>query len=353
MDRNISNLSDNDLIQETKSLVQEERRVNILILRHLQEFETRKLHLILGFPSLFEYAVKELGYSESAAYRRIQAMRLTRKVPEVEGKIASGALNLTVAAQVQSFFANEKKSNHHYSKEEASELIRHLENKSTREVERVLVEINPRTAKPEILRAVSPENYELRICISAELKLKLDQLKSILSHQNPGMSYEKLIEHTAELALEKLNPARLISEEKPNENRKLSRKPPHKTAENQRKATPAPEVRPRSGQVEMPSRHIPLALRRKIWRRDQGRCTYQHPESGRRCDSTFQVQVDHIQEFALGGQHEESNLRLLCRAHNSHRAELRFGNKWKTRRPPVEVRTVPTDRKSIIQDPSF
>ena len=67
------------------------------------------------------------------------------------------------------------------------------------------------------------------------------------------------------------------------------------------------------------SRHIPAAVRREVWRRDQGRCTYVDRHSGRRCGSRYRLEIDHIMPFALGGATELSNVRLRCRAHHKLR----------------------------------
>ena len=55
--------------------------------------------------SLFDYAVRELGYTDAAAQRRIQAMRLCRRHEWVRAKLQSGELNLTSAAQLETVFA--------------------------------------------------------------------------------------------------------------------------------------------------------------------------------------------------------------------------------------------------------
>ncbi len=107
------------------------------------EIEKRKLFLEIGFGSLFDYVVQELGYSESAAYRRIQAMRLLKDVPVVEEKIADGSLTLTTAAQVQSFLKSEAKRRTVISVEDKIELIQEIENKSSREVEKYLMSMRP------------------------------------------------------------------------------------------------------------------------------------------------------------------------------------------------------------------
>ena len=111
IDENISlkYIRNDQLLLQTKTLVQKERQINIQVLQHLQEIEKRKLYLDRGFPSLFEYAVKELGYSHSAAYRRIKSMRLCRDIPQAVSKIKTGSLNLTTASQLQTFFEKKKR----------------------------------------------------------------------------------------------------------------------------------------------------------------------------------------------------------------------------------------------------
>ena len=64
------------------------------------------------------------------------------------------------------------------------------------------------------------------------------------------------------------------------------------------------------------SRYIPVAVKREVWRRDQGRCSYVDPHSGRRCGSRYRLEIDHVVPFALGGRTELFNLRVRCRAHH-------------------------------------
>ena len=71
-----------------------------------------------------------------------------------------------------------------------------------------------------------------------------------------------------------------------------------------------------------PRRHIPAAVRRHVWKRDSGRCCYRDPLSGRRCNSSHLLQIDHLLPVADGGGPEPANLALLCFAH--HR--LRHGH---------------------------
>ena len=86
---NLANLSDQIILKNTKNLVIQEKKLTANIIDHLQIIEQRKLYCDLKYKSLFDYAVNELAYSEDQAYRRLSAMRLSRKVPAVKEKISN------------------------------------------------------------------------------------------------------------------------------------------------------------------------------------------------------------------------------------------------------------------------
>ena len=97
---NLKSLSNSVLVSELKSKVLEERKLLNEILELLFEVSSRKLYLDLAYPSLFEFCVRELGYGEASAYRRIEAMRLLKGFSEetqnnLKERIESGDLNLT------------------------------------------------------------------------------------------------------------------------------------------------------------------------------------------------------------------------------------------------------------------
>jgi len=74
------------------------------------------------------------------------------------------------------------------------------------------------------------------------------------------------------------------------------------------------------------TRHIPQATRDAVMIRDGQRCSFVG-ENGRRCTSKHNLQIDHVQPWALGGNHDPENLRVLCAAHNRHRARQTFGER--------------------------
>ncbi|MGE3680930.1 MAG: HNH endonuclease [Bdellovibrionales bacterium] len=55
--------------------------------------------------------------------------------------------------------------------------------------------------------------------------------------------------------------------------------------------------------------------------------------TGRRCESSHQLEADHIVPRALGGRDDISNLRCLCRSHKRFAAEEKLGktraNRWR------------------------
>ena len=64
----------------------------------MSEIEARGLYLERGFSSLFDYAVRELGYSDAAAARRIGATRLCADQPDAREGLRDGSLTLSAAA---------------------------------------------------------------------------------------------------------------------------------------------------------------------------------------------------------------------------------------------------------------
>ena len=94
-------VSDNELLLRTRELARSETAFTIVTIQHLDEIERRGLYEKRGYPSLFEYAVRELHYSKGGTWRRIMVMKLCRTVPGIADRLRSGELNLTTASQLQ------------------------------------------------------------------------------------------------------------------------------------------------------------------------------------------------------------------------------------------------------------
>ncbi|MGE3757085.1 MAG: HNH endonuclease [Pseudobdellovibrionaceae bacterium] len=322
----LKKLTNSELVESTFKAIKEERRITVEVLHHFRELEHRKIFLEKGYPSLFAYIVKELGYSDSAAYRRIEAMRALKELPDIESKIEFGSVNLTTLAKVQTYFKAEKKDGNVISPSRKTELIESLENKSTREVEKVLLELRPQAVQEEIVRAITSEHTELKVVLNKELKGDLDQIKNLLSHKYPNMNYTDLIGVLAKNALQRLAPnlkkKRADPENRKTESQRNSKAESKVTSQsdNQREATSSPKVNPQNETYAKRSRYIPTAIKREVWVRDQGECTFKNHKTGQACGSKKFLDYDHIKPFSFGGESTAENLRLLCRGHNQLRA---------------------------------
>ena len=68
------------------------------------------------------------------------------------------------------------------------------------------------------------------------------------------------------------------------------------------------------------SPHIPIAIKRAVYLRDEGQCAFL-AEDGRRCCERGGLEFDHIDGFAQTRVHDANRIRLVCRAHNQHTAD--------------------------------
>ena len=75
-----------------------------------REVDTRGLYLRRGFGTIFEYAVRELGYSDAAAWRRMKAMELCEETDGARDLLQNGLISLSTAAELQSAFDRQKRN---------------------------------------------------------------------------------------------------------------------------------------------------------------------------------------------------------------------------------------------------
>ena len=531
----LSGLPDQVLLAHTRSLVLHEQALQLAVLDHLREIQARHLHLRLGCSSLFDYAVRELGYSEGAAWRRIKAMRLCAETAGTRERLQDGSLTLSAAAQLQNTFELQQRAataaadpasasaapaapaasellpggtgtapeagalgaeaaapaRPALDAAQRQELVAQASGKSTREVKQLLAGVAPELARPtERMRALSEDRWELKVVVDAACQRGIEQLRALLSHVDPHLTLGQLVGRLVQDGLQRYDPgrprrgrgrreagavqapepqaqdgpaggatspAKRSAQEQPGvpstpertsaggstpapaarsaaarsaeepargiggagtsavvalparppgretcggstpvgakpaataldtatsaaksaadpgahgtvptprptppveqsmptapaavdrgcsapspakraraaqlDGRSRpapagpsggSAQPPHRA----RRSRPQPEAAgPSGGSAQPPhrarrSRYIPAPVRREVWRRDGGCCSYVDPYSGRRCGSRFLLELDHIVPFALGGSAEPGNLRLHCSAHHRFR----------------------------------
>ncbi len=376
MSRSLRFLSPDALLEKTKILAAEERKITLEILNHLREIDRRRLFALRGFSSLFDYATRELGYSAAAAQRRISAMHLLVEIPEVEDKIQSGDLNLTNIAQAQRLFNAERKLNKPIAIAKKKAILESLVLKSTREAEQTLLAHSSQPVqaqRPDRVRSVTPFESEIRLIADRDLLEKLERVRGLIAHKIHNPTLCELFKAMAEIAIEKLEPKKPTLKKLPgesskellNESLKVSPKASPKASQEKssdyskktenlsepdqtqgthadlqsslktrsgagaepHRGQPLPAVNPKPLVRKSCSRNISAAVRREVFHRDQGRCQYLDPQSGRKCHSNFMLEFDHVRPFAMGGSNTADNLQLLCAGHNRARAVQAYGYK--------------------------
>ena len=243
-------LSDRELLRETSNLVRHERHLQGAIIDHLTEIEARGLHLERGFSSLFDYAVRELGYSDAAAARRIGAMRLCADQPHAREGLRDGSLTLSAAAELQWAFDRQRRrgsisgtaaiapagraaagsaAQNDPAADSAPavpssaepepplvldaagrrQLVDEAAGKSARQVRQMLADVDPELAPPaDRVRPLGDGRYELKAVIDADCQQGLEQLRGLLSHVDPRMTMGQLVGRLVKEGLDRHDPSR-------------------------------------------------------------------------------------------------------------------------------------------------
>jgi hypothetical protein len=340
------------LSRRLAELAGDERQLLVDFILHLDEYDRRRAFVEAGYATLWEFLTSALHYREGAAYRRMTAMKALRRVPALADALRDGRLCLTTLALLEEVL----------TPEEASDILARCAFQSKRQVECIVAALRPRSAPKDGVRRVvargpsapaalplaspvesvaapaapepapapapasartvgpplpspvetratvhpvSAEAYSLRVTIDAELKADLDELRALLSHKVPDGDLHTLLREAVRCAIEKHG------------KRKGAVEPARK-----RKAAVAAAATSR--------REPSLEVRRQVWKRDGGQCAWVGPD-GRRCESQWQLEYDHVHPAALGGAATVENGRLLCRPHQQLSAEQTLvGRTWRS-----------------------
>lgn len=197
---NLNHLTDEQLHQSTKDSVQKEREILTVVLYHLKEVDRRRLYSAYRYKSLYEYAEKELKYPGDQAYRRIAAMKLLKELPELETKITNGNLTLTHLSEAKRLFKKKP-----CSRQQKLNLFETLSNTSTRQTQKILVEIEPEMLLQDQVKPKTENKMEFKFSGSYALEAKLKELTGRYAHSHPHISMGELIELLADKALAEFN----------------------------------------------------------------------------------------------------------------------------------------------------
>jgi hypothetical protein len=109
--------------------------------------------------------VSELGYRESAAWRRWTALKITNEMPEAKKMLQDGDVNLSTLGKLALHLKNESNE----SIEKKREALCVIQNKTLNEEEKSLFGLTGRnTEKQDLLQSASENTQHLSVTLSDE-----------------------------------------------------------------------------------------------------------------------------------------------------------------------------------------
>lgn len=363
-------LSDALLTRRLHEAIRGEWGATARVVAHLAEFEGRRLHLPAGCPSLYAYCTTVLHLSEHAAYGRVAAARAVRRWPLILDYLDDGRLTLTAVVLVAPELSG---ANHRELLDTVTHRPRRwieawlAERRPAPPIDDRIRRLPARGADsgaggtrvpvappgailhpvvapppPEVVPSVPPPEfphpeprdaegpqpgatpadapatrrevpspqvdpgaredrispldravYRVQFTARADTYRRLMQVRELLRHRVPDGDLGAIFDRALRLLHLELARRRYALVQ----------------GGAARSAAAAVAQGPPAG------RHIPNAVRRAVWSRDGGRCTFTGTE-GRRCAATGGLEFHHRVPYARGGGATEENLELRCRAHN-------------------------------------
>ncbi len=316
----LSHLSDRALLRDLAAVVAQDRATTAHLLAHIAEVDARQLYLPAAYPSMFAYCVGELRLCEQAAFKRIRAARTARQFPAIFPALAAGRLHLSAVVLLTPYLTPEN----------ADELLAAAAHHNKSEIELLLAQRFPRPEVPARVQAIpvaaspalptdplspgtvevsseqpaprakvaplAPQRFALQLTIGQSTCEKLRYAQALLGHQIPAGEIAAVIDRALDALIGQLEKSKFAATRRP---------------------------RPRTRRATA-RRTIPAEVKRAVWERDGGQCTFVS-DTGQRCPARSRLEFDHADPVARGGAATVERMRLLCRAHNEYAAECTFG----------------------------
>lgn len=370
-------LTDDDLVVRVRALARAEHRATAALIAALAEFERRQLYLSQGCSSLFTYCTEVLHFSEHAAYTRMEVARTVLRFPVVLERLEDGSVTLTTMRRLGPVLTD---ANHR-------ELLAAATHKKKADVELLVATVRPRpdaativrklptlrmpgpalsitaavssslagtgavssspasnapvssspagtppvswspartapiswspagtptdaaTADPAvpdaaavpspwppaIVSSLTSERYRIQFTASRAMHDKLRLAQALMRHRIPSGDVAAIFERGLDLLLADVSRTKFGAVAHPRDQLTMAGR----------------------------TRHIPAAVKREVWRRDDGQCAFQGTEG--RCTERAFLEFHHVVPFAKGGAATAANIQLRCRAHNAYEATQVFG----------------------------
>lgn len=345
------------LHQRLLALNSTDRSKTVELIKALMEADRLRLYAARGYASMYAYCQDGLEMEEGVIYLRIAAARCAARFGCILPMLQDGSLSMAVVHLLRSRLTEQ---NHR-------ELLAKAQYKSKRQVQQLLADEQPladvaervqklpqrsgpstppaKTADAEAVVPAQPGNdpaeqpvaegtrpasgralaeapratpsatgrpsscteplgakrYGVHFTATEQLHAKLLEAQALLSHTQGGSNLAVLVERALDELLKTLRKRKFGETDAPRQS-------------NSHASESSLKHRP----------HIPAAVRRAVYERDGGRCTFVGPD-GHRCQSNRLLQFHHIEPVGKGGGTTVEGVTLHCRAHNLLAAERDYG----------------------------
>ncbi len=294
-------------VSRLAGLLAREREALAEFIAELADFDERRCWEELGYPSLFEFLVRELRLSRGNAFYRTKAVEVVtdidpdratlppRPVPALALELPARPATPPLPAPVHPLNCNDSNA---------------VDRKGQR----------PGAALAEASEPMTGQLSRLHLTVTRELLAKIEAAQLALSHAHPRATIADLLELGADTAL----------------------------AQDAKRKGLVEKPRPRRpAMLPTGSDYIPAEIRRTVWRRDNGCCQWKLA-SGETCGSRYRPQFDHTRPRATGGETTVANLRVLCQRHNLLAARMALGDRLVDRYQRRQPATATALRESVV-----
>jgi 5-methylcytosine-specific restriction endonuclease McrA len=317
---------------------------------------------------MLAYCVGELRLSDQAAKKRIRVARAGHRCPGVFAALAEGRVHLSGLVALAT----------HLTPENADELLAEATHRSLEDIERLLAARYPKHELPTHVDQIggegsarTPLGHEMPGPLGSEVSARTPDGHGIAATSAPEGAPGHLDVHARVTPLSAEAYAVQFTRGREDDElfRYLQSLLGHQVRRGDIAAVYARAVKelitrmervrfgacakPRSGKHNRSNdpRRIPAEVKRAVWQRDGGQCTFVS-ESGHRCEARGDVEFDHVIEVARGGQATEAELRLRCRGHNQLTAERAFGAGFmaRKRKEAAEARAAAKAERARVRE---
>jgi 5-methylcytosine-specific restriction endonuclease McrA len=342
----LRHLSDQVLLRDLAMHTKNDRHTTALLLAHIAEVRRRKLYRGAGYPSMYLYLVHELLMSTDVALKRNQAAWAARKLPAILPAIEDGRLNLTGVVLLAP----------HLTRDNAEALLAAATHKTTRAIRQLIAERFPQADLRTVIQPIAPTIAASPATATVGLQLRDTPARSLELVSKP---VEPAALSESAKAMEPLAapPMPMVAKVAPLSPQRFGvqftmDQSTHDMLRDVQAllgpSVPSGDIagvfalaleclkarleKTKFGKCEHPrtqrgsknARYVPSEVKRMVWERDGGRCSF-IGAGGKRCDARESLDFDHVIPVARGGEATVANIRLCCREHNQYEAERVLG----------------------------